>query len=164
MLNKTEAISNTCASCMASHRDSEGTAAIGRRQFISASVLAAAAVALAACSASSSSNDFTGPTNVGLTLKLSDYATLASVGGVALVTASGSPIAVVRTGASTFVALSRICPHQGSTVNLVSNGFLCPNHGASFTLNGTWTGGQRTSNMRSYTTTYDSVAGTITIE
>jgi nitrite reductase/ring-hydroxylating ferredoxin subunit len=163
MLNKAEAISNACASCMASHRDSEETVAIGRRQFISASVLAAAAAALAACSASGSS-DFTGPSSVGgLTLKLSDYATLASVGGVALVSASGSPIAVVRTGASTFIALSRVCPHQGSTVNLVANGFLCPNHGASFTLDGTWTGGQRTSNMRSYTTTYDSAAGTITI-
>jgi nitrite reductase/ring-hydroxylating ferredoxin subunit len=162
MLNKAEAISNACASCMALHRDSEETVTIGRRQFISASVLAAAAAALAACSASGSS-DFTGPSSVGLTLKISDYSTLASVGGVALISASGSPIAVVRTGASTFVALSRICPHQGSTVNLVSNGFLCPNHGASFTLEGTWTGGQRTSNMRSYTTTYDSAAGTIAI-
>ena len=162
MLKKAEAISNACASCMASHRDSEETGAIGRRQFISASVLAAAAAALAACSASGG-GDFTGPGSVGLTLKVSDYPTLASVNGVALVSASGSPIAVVRTGASTFIALSRICPHQGSTVNLVSNGFLCPNHGASFTLNGTWTGGQRTSNMRSYTTAYDSAAGTITI-
>lgn len=162
MLNKAEAISNVCASCMASHHDSEETVAIGRRQFISASVLAAAAAALAACSAGGGS-DFTGPGSVGLTVKLSDYATLASVGGVALISASGSPIAVVRTGASTFIALSRVCPHQGTTVNLVTNGFLCPNHGASFTLNGTWTGGQRTSNMRSYTTTYDSAAGTIII-
>lgn len=150
MLNKVEANSNICGNC------------IGRREFISASVLTAAAAALAACSASGG-GDVTGPSSVGLTLKLSDYPTLASVNGVALISANGSPIAVVRTGASTFVALSRICPHQGSTVNLVTNGFLCPNHGASFTLNGTWTGGQRTSNMRSYTTTYDSAAGTIAI-
>ena len=150
MLKTVEVTSSACANC------------VGRREFISASVLAAAAVALAACSASGS-GDVTAPNSVGVTVKLSDYATLASVGGVALVSASGSPIAVVRTGATTFVALSRICPHQGSTVNVVANGFLCPNHGASFTLDGTWTGGQRTSNMRSYTTIYDSVAGTITI-
>jgi Rieske Fe-S protein len=162
MLNKADAISNACASCIASHQNEE-TVTIGRRQFISASVLAAAAAALAACSASGGGGDFTGPTSVGLTLKVSDYPTLASVGGVALVSSSGSPIAVVKTGATTFIALSRVCPHQGSTVNLVTNGFLCPNHGASFTLNGTWTGVQRTSNMRSYTTTYDSAAGTITI-
>lgn len=124
--------------------------------------MAAAAAALAACAAS----DVTGtsfPSSVAMSIKVADYPTLANVGGVALVSASGSPIAVVRTGTSTFVALSRICPHQGSTVNAVTGGFLCPNHGARFDQNGTWTGGQRTSNMRSYATSYDATTGTITI-
>jgi Rieske Fe-S protein len=62
------------------------------------------------------------------------------------------------------VALSRICPHQGGTIETSSGGFLCPNHGAQFDINGTWKGGQRTSNMRVYTTTYDAVTGTLTIE
>jgi Rieske Fe-S protein len=122
--------------------------------------MAAAAAALAACGGSTS---VTAPSSVGLSVKVSDYATLATIGGVALVNASGSPIAVVRTGATTFVALSRICPHRGTTVNVTANGFLCPNHGATFNSTGTWTGGERTSNMRSYTTTYDSVTGTISI-
>ncbi len=161
MLNRIEAVSAACANCIASQGQNEDSIAIGRRQFISASMMAAAAGALAACGGSSSS--ITAPGNVSLTLKVSDYAALASVGGVALVNVSGSPIAVVRTGATTFIALSRICPHQGTTVNATANGFLCPNHGATFNMTGTWIGGQKTSNMRSYATTYDSAAGTIAI-
>lgn len=161
MLKRFEAVSDACANCIASHSQNEDSVTIGRRQFLSASMMAAAAAALAACSNSSSS--ITAPSSVTLTVKVSDYATLATVGGVALVNSSGSPIAVVRTGATSFVALSRVCPHKGTTVNVTANGFLCPNHGATFTSTGTWTGGQRTSNMRSYATSYDSVTGTITI-
>ena len=122
-------------------------------------MMAAAAAALAACGGSS----ITAPSSVSLTLKVSDYAALATVGGVALVDASGSPVAVVRTSATTFAALSRVCPHKGTTVNVSANGFLCPNHGATFNSTGTWTGGERTSNMRAYATSYDSVTGTVTV-
>ena len=80
-----------------------------------------------------------------------------------MVTIQGSPLAIVRTGTSTYVALSRICPHAGSTVNQSGSGFLCPNHGAQFSATGTWVGGQRTSNLRSYTTSYDAASGTLTI-
>ena len=161
MLNQIEVISGACANCAARNEDDQ-PATLGRRQFLSASLMAAAAAALAACSATGMT-DVTYPSSVALSVKVADYATLANVGGVALVSASGSPIAVVRTGTSTFVALSRVCPHQGSTVNAVTGGFLCPNHGARFDQNGTWTGGQRTSNMRSYATSYDAATGTITI-
>ena len=134
---------------------------IDRRRFVTMGALATAAAALAACGGLGSS--VTAPSSVGLSLQLSDYAALANVGGVALVSASGSPIAVVRTGTTTFIALSRICPHQGGTIETASGGFLCPNHGAQFDLNGTWKGGQRTSSMRSYPTTYDAVKGTVTV-
>jgi Rieske Fe-S protein len=69
----------------------------------------------------------------------------------------------VRTGATSFVALSRVCPHQGATVNTSSGGFTCPRHGARFNLTGTWIGGERTSNMRSYPTTFDAATDTLTI-
>jgi cytochrome b6-f complex iron-sulfur subunit len=69
----------------------------------------------------------------------------------------------VRTSASSFAAFSRICPHQGSTINVTSNGFSCPNHGAEFNSSGQWIGGQRTSNLTSYPVAYDSTAGTLTI-
>jgi len=140
---------------------SESGLTIDRRKFVSMGALAAAAAALAACGGLGSS--ITAPTSVALTLKVSDYAALASIGGVALVSASGSPIVVVRTSSAAFIALSRICPHQGGTIDPASGGFLCPTHGARFNLNGTWTGGQRTSSMRSYPTTYDAVAGTVTV-
>jgi nitrite reductase/ring-hydroxylating ferredoxin subunit len=135
---------------------------MGRRKFVSLGVYAAAAAALAACSAGGGTS-ITSPGSVGATVKVSDYAALANVGGVAVTTLNGTPVAIVRTSSTTFITLSRICPHQGSTINAVTGGFKCPNHGATFNSTGTWTGGQRTSSLRSYSTTYDSAAGTLTI-
>lgn len=134
---------------------------IDRRMFVSLGAYAAAAAALAACAGVSA--DTTAPSSLSATVKVSDFAALSSVGGVATTSISGSPIAIVRVSATSFIALSRICPHQGSTVNATSTGFKCPNHGALFDSAGIWVGGQRTSSMRSYTTTYNSVAGTLTI-
>ena len=65
--------------------------------------------------------------------------------------------------ACSFVALSRVCPHQGSIVNVNGSGFLCPGHGATFTATGTWTGGQRTTNLHAYATSYDAASGVVTI-
>ena len=136
---------------------------IGRRAFIAQSALLAASAMLAAC-ASVDAGSATAPTTVGgASFKVSDYPALASVGGIALVNLGGSPLAVVRTGTDSFVTLSRVCPHQGSIVNVNGSGFLCPNHGARFNATGTWIGGERTSNMRSYSTSYDAVAGTLTV-
>lgn len=139
---------------------------IGRRAFLIQGALAAAALALAACSNATGLNDNGGGTISGgsASIKVSDYPALANVGGVAMLSLSGSPVAVVRTGTSTYIALSRICPHQGGTIGETSNGeFQCPVHGATFNLSGQWIGGQPTSNMRSYTTSYDSATGTLTI-
>ena len=130
-----------------------------RREVLSQALLAAIGAALAACG-----NYATAPDSLGdFSFKVSDQAALATVGGVALMTANGSPIAVVRTGATSFTALSRICPHQGATVGTASNGFRCPEHGATFSLSGDWTGGEHTSNMRSYPTTYDAATDRLTI-
>ncbi|HEY0779534.1 MAG TPA: hypothetical protein VGD56_16320 [Gemmatirosa sp.] len=52
---------------------------------------------------------------------------------------------------------------RSRSVNIVSSGFYCPNHGAEFNATGTWTGGQRTSNLTSYPTSYDPATGTLTI-
>jgi nitrite reductase/ring-hydroxylating ferredoxin subunit len=139
----------------------KGEAMIGRRQFVAFGAVALAAAALAACSAGM---DLTSPGTVSATsFKLSDFPTLATVGGVTTTTVGGVPIAIVRMSASSFAAFSRICPHQGSTINVTSNGFVCPNHGAEFNSSGQWIGGQRTSNLTSYPVAYDSTAGTLTI-
>lgn len=152
-----------CGGCAGERSAEPMRDGIGRRTFLAQSALLAAGALLAACagadSATSPGTTITSTTS----LKVSDYPALASVGGVALVNYSGNPLAIVRTGNASFVTLSRVCPHQGSIVNPTGSGFLCPNHGARFSSTGQWQGGQPTSNMRSYTTTYDATAGTITI-
>lgn len=135
---------------------------INRRTFLSATTLAAVAVLLDACT--SALGPYTGGGGGPLTVTVANFAALANVGGIARVDGgNGAPTALVRTGASSFVALSMVCPHQGSTIGINGSGFLCPNHGARFAGTGAWQGGQPTSNLQSYSTTYDSTAGTVAI-
>lgn len=135
---------------------------IDRRDFVTRAAAAIAAVALAACGMSSES-----PTSPGTvsstTLTLSNYPALDAVGGVATTRVDGIPLAIVRTGDASFAAFSRICPHQGGTINLVGSRFQCPVHGATFDLSGQWIGGQRTTNMRQYPATYDAATDTLTV-
>lgn len=136
---------------------------ITRRTMLTQAALAAIAATLAACGANV--GDFaTSPTTVTkASLKVSTLAGLASAGGVAFTTVSGVPLAIVRTSDTTFLALSRICPHQGSIVGQFSGGFQCPRHGATFDKSGQWIGGQPANNMTAYTTTYDPATDTLTI-
>jgi Rieske Fe-S protein len=136
--------------------------AIARREFVTGAAAALAALALAACG---NTGDFTtSPGTVASTsLELSNFPALANVGGVATTSVSGTPIAIVRTSASTFSAFSRICPHQGTTINVLANEFQCPRHGATFNLSGQWIGGQRTSNLVSYPVAYDATSAMLTI-
>jgi len=133
---------------------------IDRRDFVMRAAAALAAVALAACG----SDGPTSPSSVAsTTLNLADYPALSTVGGVATVTVDGVPLAIVRTSSTTFAAFSRICPHQGATINVTTGGFQCPRHGATFDKNGQWIGGERTSNLVSYPVTYNAAAGTLTV-
>ena len=135
-----------------------------RRDFLTTSVSSAvAAVLLAACggSPSDATGVNTGP--VSLSVQISGYPALANVGGIARVDSGGIPVAAVRTGADTFAAFSLICPHFGCTVGINGSSFLCPCHGARFTSSGTWSGGQRTTNLTALTTNYDPVTGVLTI-
>jgi nitrite reductase/ring-hydroxylating ferredoxin subunit len=154
------ASNDACASCAGAH-PTHLADGIGRRAFIAQSALLAAGALLAAACGGDLA---TAPTTISPTTpRVADYSALASVGGIALVSISGSPFAIVRTSDTSFVALSRICPHQGNIVSQSGSGFLCPGHGARFSANGTWVGGQPTSSLRSYATSYDATAGTITI-
>jgi len=133
---------------------------VSRRQFMIKGSLAGVAIMLAGCMGNGGP---TAPANFSLTLSVSDYPSLANVGGVAHVTSNGNPLAVVRTRADTFDVVSRICSHQGGTVSSNGNGFTCPNHGARFSDSGTWDGGQQTSNLTSYASQYDSSTGILTV-
>ncbi len=133
-----------------------------RRQFVSAATLATVSAMLAACGV----EDSTSPLLVGTgTVNVLNQPTLNEISGVALVTVLGAPLAIVRANQTTFLALSRRCPHQGTTVNLEAggNGFICPNHGARFNLTGQWIGGQPTTSLISYPTSFDASTGVLTV-
>jgi len=146
-----------CANCSTAR-----AGGVDRRTFLTAATLAAVAAVLEACSGGG--NFFTGPSGGPLTVSLSSFAALASVGGVARVdNGNGAPTALVRTGASTFRGLTMICTHQGSTIDVVNNAsFRCPNHGALFNSAGANTGGQQTSSLAVFAATFDGV-NTVTI-
>jgi nitrite reductase/ring-hydroxylating ferredoxin subunit len=140
----------------------------GRRDFVQSMFLATVGSYLAACG----DGVIGGPLGPGdptlpapLVITVSDFPDLAVVGGFARVDpGTGRPIAVTRTGASTFLALSLICPHQRyKPISLVSFGFQCPNHGAQFDETGNWIGGQPTRDLVRYDVVYDSGADTLTI-
>ena len=153
-----------CADCpiapnaLVSIPDAAG--ALDRRTFLTRAMLGAAAVALAACAGN---GGMTSPFSGSASVNISNYPSLASVGGVALVTLNGSPVALVRNSTTSVLALSRVCPHQGGTINTSSGGFTCTRHGAQFNLTGQWVGGQPTSNMQSYATTFDPATGAVTV-
>ena len=157
-----------CAGCACGGECADG---LSRRDFVAKSTLAAVAAFLAACgngqigmTAPGGAAAPPGGSAAGLTVVLSQFPALANVGGMARVDGgAGSPVALVRTSATAFEAFSMVCPHQGSTINITSTGFKCPNHGAMFDKNGAWTGGQQTSSLTSYPTTYDATAGTVLI-
>jgi Rieske Fe-S protein len=141
---------------------------IDRRTFLSQSTLAAVTALLVEACGTGVWDPVSPQSNVipatGLTYPLANYPALATVVGIAkVVDPSGVPLALVRTGASTFTALSLVCPHQGTTVNVSGSGFLCPNHGARFAADGTWTGGQATANLTSYPVTYNATTGVLTV-
>jgi Rieske Fe-S protein len=155
------ASNGACGRCAGAHGTDHAADGIGRRTFLAQSALLAASALLASCVGGDIA---TAPTSISsTTLRVSDYPTLNSVGGMAFVTISGAPFAIVRTADTSFVTLSRVCPHQGNLVNQSGNAFLCPGHGARFSADGTWIGGERTSSLRSYPTSYDAAAGTITV-
>ena len=133
---------------------------IGRRAFLTQGALAAIAVALAACG----EDNPVAPSTDSTTIRLSDHPSLGSVGGVAYITLGGVSLAVVRTGDSSFVALSRACPHQGALVEATSAGFTCPRHGAQFSTTGEWVGGRVTTNLLSYPVDYNRKTGILTIQ
>lgn len=141
--------------------DGIGCAGCDRRTFLLNSAILTAAAALAACGGSSSTEPSIAS---GTTIRVADFATLSSVGGVAITSLGNAPVAIVRTGASAFVVLSRVCPHQGGIVNQNgSAGFTCPVHGARFDQSGSWIGGQPTSSLHMYASTYDASTNVITV-
>lgn len=73
---------------------------------------------------------------------------LASIGGrTVVVSGTSAPVLVERVGTAQFRALSLVCPHRGSIVEVAASGLRCPNHEAVFANDGTWLGGQPTAGL-----------------
>lgn len=158
-----------CTTSCTTDRVRDGILALGaeaarldRRGFLTQSMLAGAILALAACGTSSFLSP-DAPASIGSSIKVADYSALSAVGGIALVTVSGASLAIVRTSSTTFLALSRVCPHEGSIISTYQSGFRCPRHGATFSATGTWVGGQPTTSLHQYATSYDATSDTLTI-
>ncbi len=171
MSNQVE-LHDCSAACPLAHAEPESSAGagIGRRAFLTQGALASIALALAACGGDGP----VAPSIDSNTIRLADHPALGAVGGVALVTLGEVPLAVVRTGESSFVALSRACPHQGALVEATSGGFTCPRHKAQFGTTGDFVGGParivqafeglQQRNLRSYPVQYNRKKGTLAIE
>ena len=72
-----------------------------------------------------------------LEVRVRDVPELASVGGAVRVgSVKGVPVAVARTGPSSYRAFSLRCPHQGVTVARSAQGWTCAAHGSQFEADG----------------------------
>ncbi len=94
-------------------------------------------------------------TNVDITLDLTLHSNqpLNSIGGSVV----NSGIIIGRVSQSEFVAVSSGCTHQGTTVQfqLAQNQFFCPNHGSTYSLDGTVTRGPAQKSLTKYKTTFE---------
>jgi len=81
-------------------------------------------------------------------LNHADFAALKTVGGFAY----KGDIIIVRSSESAYIALSKICTHQGCTVafNSSNNDLVCPCHGSKFSISGTVTNGPAATNLKQY--------------
>ncbi|MES2733237.1 MAG: Rieske 2Fe-2S domain-containing protein [Bacteroidota bacterium] len=64
-------------------------------------------------------------------------------------------IIIAKVNSSTFVALSKVCTHQGTTVTFeaANNRFHCDNHGSNFSTTGSVINGPAASSLKQYNTT-----------
>lgn len=74
---------------------------------------------------------------------------LSKVGGsVGIGNVRGTPVAIARTGESTYIAFSLSCPHQGVKVARVEDGWECPAHLSQFEADGDLVLGPATTRLR----------------
>jgi cytochrome b6-f complex iron-sulfur subunit len=155
MSDSNSIVGGACAAC---------ARGVHRRTFLSVVAAAAVLAVLDGCT-TSPGGMFTGAFGGPFTVTLANFSALAAAGGVARVDGgTGAPTALYRSGASTFIALSMICPHAGfAPIDITSGGFQCPAHGSSFSRSGALVGGPAPTGLTSFATTYDATAGTVLI-
>ncbi len=128
-----------------------------RKDFLDSIGMSAAAFALFNCVAckkidGSSSSDTTGATGVNFTLDLSMVANAALLNNGGSLVSNGVIVAKAKTG--TYVAVQRSCRHESYTLiyQSANSRFYCPNHGATFSENGSVTNGPASRSLIVYNT------------
>jgi Rieske Fe-S protein len=72
-----------------------------------------------------------------VSVKLKSLPELSRIGGsVGIGNVKGKPVAITRTGNSSYVAFSLSCPHQGVKLSWEENGWICDAHGSEFKADG----------------------------
>jgi Rieske Fe-S protein len=139
---------------------------INRRQFLSAAAGAAGFVAIG-CGDGVVTGPFTELPSGPITIIVASLPGLETVGR--LVNHPSQAIALVRTGPSSFDALSMICTHQGCTTSITTNASRldCPCHGSRFDNTGAVINGPNTGEgitpLPKFVTSYDPATDTLTI-
>ena len=143
----------------------QGTGAgVSRRAFLERSSAAAVGALLAGCGDGVLGGSLGVDTTSGMALvTVSNFPTLAAVGGVAFASGASVPLVIVRTGAATFDVFNRRCTHRGTQIRTFGSGFKCPNHGAEYTLAGKWSGGLRTADLKRIAASFDPTTGVLTV-
>jgi Rieske Fe-S protein len=134
---------------------------LNRRDFLAKTALAAAALVVAeACG-----DGQIGPTQqtlgTGFTIDLASFPALASTGVLVDV---GRERAVMRTGATTFEAHSRICTHEGCDTAVRNNRFECPCHGSIFAADGSVLQGPAATPLPQLAVQFDAASNQLTIQ
>lgn len=117
---------------------------------------------LTACSKSDDTTVAPTPgTSTGIDLTASANSALKTEGGYVY----NGNIIVARVKGGNYVALSKVCTHQGTNVQyrLTQNDFWCPNHGSEFSTAGAVEVGPAEKSLAVYKTTLSADGNTLTI-
>jgi cytochrome b6-f complex iron-sulfur subunit len=136
-----------------------------RRAFLARSATVAAMVALLdACGDGTIGDPLgadTAPPGGPRSIKVSDFPGLATVGQPVVV---GEKRAAVRLDADSFLALSMVCTHQGTTIFVDGTQFECPNHGSRFANTGAVIEGPASRPLRDLHAVYDPQTDLLTMD
>jgi cytochrome b6-f complex iron-sulfur subunit len=93
-------------------------------------------------------------------LNNASFSDLKTVGGFAYT----GDIIVIRSGENAYIALSKVCTHQGCTVTYshANNQLPCPCHGSVFTTTGSVAAGPANTNLKTYSVKKEGDTLTIT--
>jgi Rieske Fe-S protein len=137
---------------------------VNRREFIAKAAFAGAVLAALEACGDGQIGATEVPLGSGITIKTADFPGLATAGTLVDV---GSQRAVIRTGAASFLAFSRICTHQGCEAFVRSNRIECDCHGSIFSADGSVvrrpSTGESIPPLQKLATQFDAATGTLTI-